>query len=220
MSHYPGPNEKTWQRFQMFLWVEAVFYEKKRRSPLTEAKVSRGKAKSALEHAGSARLVFSALVQVVLCRVSWLYLLCFCSAGRRNINNSPLLVWVTVCWSLSESRRLKLVEHASSSSREASDKIRRRAHIVVLVSYLPLFVFDHWNNLELITCLKLRVGVRWEAGQDQDLFQHVPRLSGVERAAEKDKWERRGQKLVQAFPCRTLINFVLCFRMDCGHSCF
>lgn len=69
--------------------------------------------------------------------------------------------------------------------------------------------------------LKLGVGVsKWEAGQDQDLFQHVLGLSGVERAAERDKWGQRGQKLAQVFPCRTLINFVLCLRMDCGHCCF
>ncbi len=62
-------------------------YEKKRISPLTEAKVCDGKAKSACERTGSVRPV-----QVVLCQASWSYPLLFCSADRRNINNSLLLI--------------------------------------------------------------------------------------------------------------------------------
>ncbi len=148
MSHYPSPNEKTWQCFQMFSWVEAVSYEKKRRSSVTEAKVCDGKAKSACEHTGSVRPV-----QVVLCRASWSYPLLFCSADRRNINNLLLLVWVAVCRSL------------SACGTHISHGVKLPPSLD-LVTVSCSYQFDRLNNLEVIMCF-LRVlswGLGWAMG--------------------------------------------------------
>lgn len=147
MSHYPSPNEKTWQCFQMFLWVEAVHYEKKCRSPMTEAG---GKAQSARELTGSVRPV-----QVVLCWASWSYSLRFCSADRRNINNLRLLVWVTVCWSLS-------VE-GLWNTHFARSQAPSLGPVTISCSYQ----FDRLNNLEVIMCFRrvLSWGLGWANGK-------------------------------------------------------
>lgn len=146
MSHYPSANEKTWQCFQMFSWVEAVRYEKKCRSPVTEAG---GKAPSARELTGSVRLV-----QVVLCRASWSYPLRFCPADRRNINNLRLLVWVTVCWSLS-------VEGLWNTHFA-----RSQTPSLGLVTISCSYQFDRLNNLEVIMCFcwVLSWGLGWAMG--------------------------------------------------------